>query len=697
MVDLDRELQERLDDIENGATVSQAAAKLSAEALELQPLIHTVATIRDVPHPVPSAQSMATLQQKMDTATREMQRSESPRLSKRSFNAWLLASGMAAVSLALICLFVTGVGFWMSGPLQARAVTLHSVVGDVEFLSAVNDDIWQVAKEGNRLSSGDVLRTGPDSAATLVFFDGSQTSLGPNSELVLTQVDGSWGNVLQVTLEQVAGTTNHRVVPLRGEKSQFFVNTPAGQASVHGTSFSVAVDVDGHASFAVDAGEVQVLNADQSVSVVAGQATVSLPDEPPAEPVYQFILNDELTAIDGDVWSMSGVSFRVTQSTLILGDPQVGDYILARGRILEDGWVADFIQHSPEDDELVFQFSGVVEEIGEDSWLVNGSEILVNEVTEVNGDIEVGDAVRVTYLLLDGGRWLALKIENLAFEVPPPLSTQVNCTGAEPQPKAQKLAEMYDVPYEEIMSWFCQGFGFGEIDLAYELNRETGISVEEIFDLRKSGLGWGEIKMRLAEPTFTPTPVITATSTVTVTVTPVITVTLPVTVTATPVFTVTVTPTPLPTQITDCTGSEPQPKAQKLAQQYGVPYEEIMGWFCQGFGFGEIDLAYSLGLEGDVPVADIFAMKQSGMGWGNIKKELAGEARKPKNDKLGDDKDKDKDQDRDQDQDRDKNNGQDKERDNGKDNGNGTDNSKDKDKNKDKDKGKDKDKKDKGK
>ena len=32
----------------------------------------------------------------------------------------------------------------------------------------------------------------------------------------------------------------------------------------------------------------------------------------------------------------------------------------------------------------------------------------------------------------------------------------------------------------------------------------------------------------------------------------------------------------------------------KLAQRYGVPYEEIMGWFCQHYGFGEIDLAYSL-------------------------------------------------------------------------------------------------------
>ncbi len=47
-----------------------------------------------------------------------------------------------------------------------------------------------------------------------------------------------------------------------------------------------------------------------------------------------------------------------------------------------------------------------------------------------------------------------------------------------------------------------------------------------------------------------------------------------------------------------------------------------MGWFCQGYGFGEIDQAYALSLaSGDTP-ADIFAMRASGMGWGQIKQLL---------------------------------------------------------------------------
>jgi len=73
-----------------------------------------------------------------------------------------------------------------------------------------------------------------------------------------------------------------------------------------------------------------------------------------------------------------------------------------------------------------------------------------------------------------------------------------------------------------------------------------------------------------------------------------------------------------------------------------VTYDEIMGWFCQGFGFGEIDLAYSLSQQPGVTAtpAEIFAMKSSGMGWGQIKQELTPKPTKPPKDNVKDKKDK---------------------------------------------------------
>lgn len=82
------------------------------------------------------------------------------------------------------------------------------------------------------------------------------------------------------------------------------------------------------------------------------------------------------------------------------------------------------------------------------------------------------------------------------------------CTSAVPHLVGESLARAYGVPYEEIMAWKCMGFGFGEIDLAYGLSRETGIPVADLFNMKLSGEGWGNIK-KWAEsnsPANTPEP-----------------------------------------------------------------------------------------------------------------------------------------------------------------------------------------------
>jgi hypothetical protein len=162
-------------------------------------------------------------------------------------------------------------------------------------------------------------------------------------------------------------------------------------------------------------------------------------------------------------------------------------------------------------------------------------------------------------------------------------------------PVGQALAEEYQVTYAEIMGWFCQGYGFGEITLAYSASQETGVAVAELFGLRASGLGWGEIMQMLGlighgdeadVPEIEP-------------------------------------PAEAPEgRAAHCDGAQRHPKGEALADQFGVPYEEIMAWFCQGYGFGEITLAYEASLASGKPVADIFALRASGLGWGQIMQEL---------------------------------------------------------------------------
>lgn len=49
------------------------------------------------------------------------------------------------------------------------------------------------------------------------------------------------------------------------------------------------------------------------------------------------------------------------------------------------------------------------------------------------------------------------------------------------------------------MGWFCQRFGFGEIDHAYSLAAQYGVTPAQLFDLRRQGWGWGQIKNGLKD------------------------------------------------------------------------------------------------------------------------------------------------------------------------------------------------------
>jgi len=61
-------------------------------------------------------------------------------------------------------------------------------------------------------------------------------------------------------------------------------------------------------------------------------------------------------------------------------------------------------------------------------------------------------------------------------------------------PEGDKLAAEFNVSYTEIIGWFCQGYGFGEIALAYQISAQAGVTAENVFDMRENGMNWGKIK-----------------------------------------------------------------------------------------------------------------------------------------------------------------------------------------------------------
>jgi hypothetical protein len=557
MNDLNELLQMSLSALENGTPLERVLAELPPEAQELAPMLRLAAATRRLPYPKMHPESVRTQRLRISEAK------PLPRHRLPSLPFWLTGNKSIFVlgsAVVLLVAVVLAVSFFSAGPVSARSASLVNPQGMVEVASSETGDDWHFIDSTETITQGQRLRTYSDSSVALVYYDGSRTSIGANSELTLTTLNGAWRNVLQVQFTQEAGTTTNDVVPLSGT-GFFLVNTLAGEASVHGTSFDVNVNPEGTTLFAVTHGKVEVKNPLSQVTLASGQATAALPGKSLEQPGYQFTLQGPVTSIVGDQWIVDNIAFVVTAQTDILGTYDVGDAVLVKGRILTPGnWVADSIDPAKNTNQTV-SFTGVIEAMPAvpGIWLIGGMEIGVNEQTKLAGGLNVGTPVKVNAVVLpNGDKMLATKIVPLEDE-------------EKPTPTATRTVTI------------------------------TGTAA-------------------------TPTSTVTPTTTVTPSSTPTLTVTVTGTLTTgTPTPTMTTTSTVVPKNDNSrCDNrTQQQPEALRLAQRYHVTYDEIISWFCKGFGFGEIDLAYGLSLSSGMPVSNIFSMRSSGLGWDEIKKQLS--------------------------------------------------------------------------
>jgi hypothetical protein len=60
-------------------------------------------------------------------------------------------------------------------------------------------------------------------------------------------------------------------------------------------------------------------------------------------------------------------------------------------------------------------------------------------------------------------------------------------------PVALRLATLLDLSYTEIMTWHCNGVGFGEMTRAHLVAKKLGMTIDQVLALRKGGKGWGKI------------------------------------------------------------------------------------------------------------------------------------------------------------------------------------------------------------
>ena len=366
---------------------------------------------------------------------------------------------------------------FQSNPLiDASTASVQEPRGLVEIQAA--DGTWQAAQDGSTFKAGQRLRTGALSSARLVFYDGSQASIGANAEISLDQLNAQRpaDGFRTVVMTQWLGESEHHVAFRNDNGSHYEVKTPNGSGVARGTIFQVLVTADLLAHYTALEGRVDVTNVNVTVIVIAGHITVINPNEAPSTPYFIVSGQGEVTAL-GETWTIGGQTFETTETTITVGNPQIGDIVHVTGYMLPDGtlvathivllhqnpanrftltgevtvidpgsWVvagqtipvtvetvideaivlgdtarvqgiilADgtLVAESIDlaDDSYPFEFVGIVGAIGVDSWTISGVEIAVDDDTIIEEDIEVGNVVHVTGIILADGTWLARQIE----------------------------------------------------------------------------------------------------------------------------------------------------------------------------------------------------------------------------------------------------------------------------------------------
>lgn len=299
-------------------------------------------------------------------------------------------------------------------PQQAVLEKIHGLVEVQD-----QDGNWYTTDNVALLQAGQRVRSGNLSSARLLFYDGSQARIGANSELAIDQLEAlrPEQGFRTVVLSQLHGESGHQVQFRNDAGSRYEVKTAGGSGIARGTSFRVMVGQDAQASYLVTEGRVEVSSGSQTVLVAAGQMTSFVAEEPPARPA--FLVDGEGIVTDiGETWTVDGQRFAVDDSTLILGDPQVGDLVHVEGRLrsgeLPKADVIELLRDSP---AHTFSLTGQVDEIGANSWIIAGQAITITSSTRIGAGIEEGDMVRVSGTVeLTSGRLVAVVISLLEVE-----------------------------------------------------------------------------------------------------------------------------------------------------------------------------------------------------------------------------------------------------------------------------------------
>jgi hypothetical protein len=165
-----------------------------------------------------------------------------------------------------------------------RWLAVRQFSGNVTY---VQPDNARPVRRGDRLQAlGDGLTTGRESSATLeVDTQIGTIEVAEDTKLRVQALEVTQTNGRLTRLQVDQGRVRLQIRPFTNPDSLLEIETPAGISGVRGTDFGVNVFPTGKMGVATLEGNVVTSAQGQDVEVPAGYQNVTIPGEPPTQPV----------------------------------------------------------------------------------------------------------------------------------------------------------------------------------------------------------------------------------------------------------------------------------------------------------------------------------------------------------------------------------------------------------------------------
>lgn len=128
----------------------------------------------------------------------------------------------------------------------------------------------------------------------------------------------------------------------------------------------------------------------------------------------KFEFDGIVETMDASSWVVSGQAVSVTMDTMIDADIAVGSFVEVEGFVEAGAMVAEEIKLKGElsDEEgTKVEFFGMIDSITDSVYVINGFTVHTDEMTEIKGELAVGDLVKVEGWLNADGTYLAHEIK----------------------------------------------------------------------------------------------------------------------------------------------------------------------------------------------------------------------------------------------------------------------------------------------